>query len=210
VQTRELLWDVPVWAEALMYAGAAVAILVLIAYLVRRVVLYRRGRPAATRHTDHLPARVWDFVRNSLLQKAILEDRYAGIMHLPIFWGLTALLVGTTILIFAIDFHLHFFAGRFYLVFSFIMELGGLAVLAGVIAAALRRYVWRPAKLERRWYDHYPLIMLFVLVVTGFILEGARIYTAGFPDYERAASFVGYGLGKGLAGMGSSEGFATF
>ena len=210
METRELLWNVPSWAEVVMYAGAAVAILLLIAYAVRRVIVYRRGRSAATRHTDHLPARVWDFALNGLLQKAIAENRYAGTMHLSIFWGFTVLLVGTTILIFVIDFGLHFFTGRFYLGFSFMMELGGLALLLGVVLAALRRYVKRPAQLERRWYDHYPLIMLFVVGITGFLMEGARIYAAGLADYERVASFVGYGLARGFADIGSAEGFATF
>jgi Fe-S oxidoreductase/nitrate reductase gamma subunit len=210
VTTRELLWNVPVWAEVVMYAGAGVAILLLIAYAVRRVMVYRKGRRGAARRTDHLPARVWDFVLNGLLQKAVLENRYAGVMHLAIFWGFTVLLIGTIILIFVIDFGLHFFTGRFYLGFSFIMEIGGLALLLGVLLAAVRRYVRRPATLERRWYDHYPLIMLFVIGITGFLMEGARIYAAGLPEYERVASFVGYGLARGFATIASPEGFATF
>jgi len=209
VQTRELLWGVPRWAEIVMYAGAAVAILLVIAYLVRRVVVYRRGRPAAVQHLDRLPARVRDLLANGLLQKAILEDRYAGIMHLGLFWGFLVLLIGTTILIFAIDFGLGFFHGRFYLSFSFIMELGGLALVVGVLMAAGRRYVRRPTKLERRWDDHYALVILFVLVVTGFFLEGIRIYAAGFPTYEQEASFVGYGLGKGLAHIAGPDTLTT-
>ncbi|MFH0915490.1 MAG: (Fe-S)-binding protein [bacterium] len=210
METRELLWNIPLWAEVVMYAGAAITILLLIAYAVRRVMVYRRGRAASTRHADHLPGRVWDLVLNGLLQRAIVDNRYAGIMHLSIFWGFTVLLIGTIILIFVIDFGLHFFTGRFYLGFSFIMELGGLALLLGVVLAVLRRYVRRPAQLERRWYDHYPLITLFVLGITGFLMEGARIYAAGLPDYEQVASFVGYGLARGYADIGSAEGFTTF
>ncbi len=210
METRELLWNVPLWAEVVMYAGAAVAVLSLIGYLARRVWMYRKAQPAPTTRTDHMARRAWDFVMNGLLQKAILEDRYAGVMHLSIFWGFTVLLIGTIILIFAIDFGLHFFMGRFYLGFSFIMEIGGLALLIGVILAAVRRYISRPAKLERSWYDHYPLILLFVIGITGFLLEGARIYVAGFPHYERVASFVGYGLGKGLANIASVGGVSTF
>lgn len=210
METRELLWNVPLWAEVVMYAGAGVVVLLLLAFVARRIILYRRGRAAATRHTDRLPTRIWDFVLNGLLQKAILQDRFAGIMHLSIFWGFTVLLIGTIILIFAIDFGLHFFTGRFYLGFSFIMELGGLALLLGVVLAAVRRYVQRPAKLERRWYDHYPLIMLFVIGVTGFIMEGARIYVDGLPEFERTASFVGYGLAEAFDGIADAESFATF
>jgi Fe-S oxidoreductase/nitrate reductase gamma subunit len=192
-----------------MYAGAAIAILLLIAYLVRRTFIYRHGRRGAGPYLDRLPTRVRDLLANGLLQKAILQDRFAGIMHLGIFWGFVVLLVGTTILIFAIDFGLGFFYGRFYLTFSFLMELGGLALVIGVLVAAWRRYVRRPAKLERRWDDHYALVILFVLGVTGFLLEGMRIYAAGFPSYERTASFVGYGLGRGLADLAGAGAVAT-
>ena len=210
METRQLLWNVPHWAEIVMYAGAAIAVLSVMVYLARRVWIYRKAQPAPTKRTDHIASRAWDFVVNGLLQKAILEDRYAGIMHLSIFWGFTVLFIGTIILIFAIDFGLHFFTGHFYLGFSFIMEIGGLALLIGVILAAVRRYIQRPAKLERNWYDHYPLILLFVIGVTGFLLEGARIYVSGFPHYERVASFVGYGVGKGLANIAGVGGVTTF
>jgi hypothetical protein len=40
-----------------------------------------------------------------------------------------------------------------------------------VLAAALRRYVKKPAGLERRWDDHFALVILFVLGITGFLLD---------------------------------------
>ncbi|GAB4284117.1 MAG: heterodisulfide reductase-related iron-sulfur binding cluster [Deferrisomatales bacterium] len=205
--TRELLGNVPPWAEVAMYGGTALVFLLLTTDLARRVNMYRQGRPAASPRGDHWPARLADLVLNGLLQKAVLADRYAGFMHLGLFWGFVVLLLGTIILIFPIDFGLDFFRGNFYLVFSFFMELGGLALLAGVLLAAWRRYGRRPAKLERRWDDHYALAILFLLGVTGFLLEGARIYGDGFPPFERGASFVGYGVGRVLALFAGPETF---
>lgn len=198
MQTRELLFNVPFWAEVAMYLGALVAVVMVATDLVRRVGMYRRGAPAAGPRTDRPLARIGDLVVNGLFQRDLLRDRFAGLMHLSIFFGFLVLLIGTTILIFQIDFGLDFFHGTFYLVFSFFMELAGLALLAGVLLAAYRRYVRRLPRLKGGWDDHYALIMLFVLGVTGFVLEGARIYADGFPSFERGASFVGYGVGKVL------------
>ncbi len=210
MQTRALLGNVPLWAEVAMYIGAGVALVILVTDLVRRVGMYRKGRPAFTSRTDKPLGRLYDLIGNGFLQKAVLEDRYAGLMHLLLFWGFVVLLIGTTILIFQIDLGLVFFQGSFYLVFSFFMEIAGLALLTGVLLAAWRRYVRRPAKLERRWDDHYALAILFVIGVTGFVLEGARILIDGFPSYERGASFVGFGVGKALSLLAERESFVAF
>ncbi|HZK48907.1 MAG TPA: respiratory nitrate reductase subunit gamma, partial [Thermoleophilia bacterium] len=208
MQTRELLFNVPLWAEVAMYLGAAVAGLMLVTDLARRVGMYRRGAAAGAR-ADHPLRRVGDLLVNGILQRDLLRDRYAGLMHLGIFFGFLVLLIGTTILIFQIDLGLDFFHGSFYLVFSFVMEIAGLALLGGVLLAAFRRYVRRPARLSRSWDDHYALIVLFVLGVTGFLLEGARIYADGFPSFERGASFVGYGVGKVFSVFAGRDTFVT-
>lgn len=208
METRELLFNVPMWAEVAMYVGAGVAMLMLVTDLVRRVGMYRRGGPAGPR-TDKPLARVGDLIVNGFFQRDLLRDRYAGVMHLGIFFGFLVLLIGTTILIFQIDLGLDFFHGAFYLVFSFFMELAGLALLAGVLMAAYRRYVQRLPRLKGGWDDHYALVMLFVLGATGFLLEGARISADGFPSFERGASFVGYGVGSVLGALAGDEALLT-
>ena len=205
---RELLWNVPYWAEVLMYLGAAVMFLLLATDVARRIYMYRRGAPAPS-PTDRLFARLGDLLKDGLLQRALLKDRYAGLMHLGIFWGFLVLFVGTIILIFQIDLGFVFFYGDFYLVFSFVMEVAGLALLFGVVLAGYRRFVARPPKLDTRVEDYYALGILLLIGLTGFLLEGARIYANDFPAYERSASFVGYGVGKVIAVFVSTAAAAT-
>jgi len=197
VETRELLWNVPGWAEVAMYVGAAVAFLMLATDMARRIGMYRRGRPTGSLEGTVL-ARIGDLVSNGLLQLQLARDRFAGVMHLSLFWGFVVLLVGTIILVFQIDFGLEFFYGRFYLIFSFCMEVAGLLFLGGVTLAMYRRWVRRPDRLTRRWDDYYALIVLWALGGTGFLLEGARIAAEDFPSFERV-SFVGYGVGRVLS-----------
>ncbi len=206
---RELLWNVPYWAEVVMYLGALVVFVLVATDLARRIYMYRRGTTAA-KPKDRLLWRVRNLVVDGILQRAILRDRYAGLMHLGIFWGFLILFIGTVILIFQIDLGFVFFSGDFYRVFSFVMEIAGLALLAGVALAAYRRFVRRPKKLDTRIEDYYALGMLFLLAATGFLLEGARIYANGFPSWDRAPSFVGYGVGKFLSLFGDKAAFASF
>src|SRR5665811_1326790 len=159
MQTRELLFNVPLWAEIAMYVGAAVAVIMVVTDLIRRVGMYRRGAQAAGPRIDRPLTRIGDLLVNGLFQRAILRDRFAGVMHLGIFFGFLVLLIGTTILIFQIDLGLDFFHGTFYLVFSFFMELAGLALLAGVLLAAYRRYVRRLPRLKGGWDDHYACLL---------------------------------------------------
>ena len=102
-------------------------------------------------------------------------------MHLTLFWGFVVLLIGTIILVFQIDFGFEFFHGDFYLVFSFFMEVAGLAFLGGVMLAMYRRWLRRPERLTNRWDDHYALVILWLLGATGFLIEGARIVSDGLP-----------------------------
>jgi Fe-S oxidoreductase/nitrate reductase gamma subunit len=206
--TRELLWNVPHWADIAMYVGAALAFLIVAADLARKIGMYQRGKPG-TVHTDALGARLADVVKNALLQLQLARDRYAGVMHLSLFWGFVVLLIGTIILIPQIDFGGNYFHGRFYLIFSFLMEVAGLAVFFGVLLAMLRRWVRRPTRQTNRWDDHYALIILMVIVVTGFLLEGARLAASGFPSFEKV-SFVGWGVGKVLAVFAGAETWQTF
>lgn len=198
-QTRELLWNVPHWAEVAMYALAAVAFLLVATRLAARVSMYGRGRPSSLQWGS-FPSRAWDVVRDGLLQAKLARDRFAGVMHLSLFWGFVVLLIGTIILIFQIDFGLEFFYGRFYLVFSFLMDLAGLLFLAGVTMAMYRRWARRPARPTSRWDDHYALIILWLTGATGFLLEAARIVVVGFPSFERV-SFVGYPLARVLSAL---------
>jgi hypothetical protein len=186
-----------------MYVGAALAFLIVAADLARKIGMYQRGKPG-TVHTDALGARVVDVIKNALLQLQLARDRFAGAMHLTLFWGFVVLTIGTIILIFQIDFGMTFFYGRFYLVFSFLMEVAGLAVFFGVLLAMFRRWVRRPTRQTNRWDDHYALIILMVIVVTGFLLEGARLAAAGFPSFDKV-SFVGWGVGKVLVVFAGAE-----
>lgn len=115
----------------------------------------------------------------------------AGMMHLFIMWGFLGLFIGTVLI--SADYWLyHFLTGSFYLWYSLCLEILGLMLLAGLVWAFVRRYVQRIDRLERRIGDFIPVAWLFLVALSGFLVEGVRI-SAQRPEWAEI-SFVGHWL----------------
>lgn len=87
---------------------------------------------------------------------------------------------------------------------AFIYDVSGLALLAGLIWAAL---FWKKEKLaavNAPRHDWPALWLLLAITVTGFVLEGMRIALTGMPDGSQWA-FAGYGLANLFALMTPAE-----
>jgi len=126
----------------------------------------------------------------------------SGIMHFLMFWGFLVLLLGTAIL--SIHEHiLHFIQGRLYLIFSFALEIAGLMLLMGVVVAIFRRYVERLSRLERKNEDLILPLWILLVVITGFLVEAARI-SQTYPQWEKW-SFVGWTIAQQLNPQTSSK-----
>lgn len=122
---------------------------------------------------------IQDYFINILGQTRILKKAYPGIMHFLIFWGMTLLTIGHIILLMQMALFLPFALsiprGNLYLTFETISDIAGLALLAGIIMAAIRRLFLKPKSLESRWDDFYALIILALIPLIGYINEGVRI-----------------------------------
>jgi Fe-S oxidoreductase/nitrate reductase gamma subunit len=183
------------------YILAIVAVLILIYAFYDRIRLWRHG--TAANRSDRMVERIKGVIQYIIGHWRVLKDLYPGIMHAFIFWGFALLFIGTGVEAFDHYSGLHFLTGTAYITFSFILELAGLAVLIGVILAAGRRYITKPKRLDNKPDDFWVLLLLFVVVVTGFLVEGLRIAALNAPanaPWERW-SFVGWicsGLFSGL------------
>jgi Fe-S oxidoreductase/nitrate reductase gamma subunit len=121
------------------------------------------------------------------------EEPYPGIMHLTIFWGTVALLMGTIIATIDWDityliFGFQFLTNGWYQAYEIILDVLGLFLLVGLAMAAYRRYRVRPTRLENipgSGYsrdDVYVLTMMALVLVTGYLIEGLRIAVVQ-PDW---------------------------
>ena len=206
---REAFWHIEYgWLVYIL----GLLFLPLIGYTIyRRWRLWRIGKPEGRFEKGRIKAFVTGTI-DVLLHKRLLGigaiplspgELYAGIMHLLIFGGIFLLFLVTAL--FALHEHLvTFLRGGPYLVVSLLGDLGGVAVLAGIIMAGIRRYILRPERLDNSLDDAVVLGLLFLLTITGFILEALRISaTVPTPLVEERWSFAGFALAR-VFGLGDT------
>jgi Fe-S oxidoreductase/nitrate reductase gamma subunit len=206
---RETFWNIPHWTEIAQYLLGLLTILIFSYGVIRRVRRWLKGQPE--RRIDRIGSRLWSVVVQAVGQARTLQDIYPGIMHFTIFWGMTALFIGTIVATVDWDvahliFNVQFLAGWVYVVFELILDIFGVFLLIGLGMAIYRRYVVRPPRLANmpdngfKWDDAYILIMLVLIGITGYLVEGLRIAVAQ-PDWA-AWSPVGNAIGKAFISFG--------
>lgn len=221
-RTREVFWQFPAWAEVLWYVLALLSVVVFAYGVARPLAKYRRGQGRSLPPMRELPARLWDALRVTLAHVTIRRrDGYAGLAHAAIFYGFVTLFVGTVILAVNTDvtepfFGWRFFTGDFYLGYSLVLDVMGLALLAGLLAMMIRRALIRPRKLDYARPDRAPgdpqydrgryrigdwvfVGALSYLVLTGYVLEGARL--AMETPGNQGANPAGWLVGQAMAGL---------
>jgi Fe-S oxidoreductase len=227
VKTRETLWGFSPGLEILWYALAVASVAVFAYGVAVPLAKYRRGHGAFLPSRAEIPARLRAATRILFAHASIKRrDPYVGWAHRAIFYGFVVLFIGTTILAINTDiterfFGWRFFQGDFYLVYSIVLDVLGMALLVGILMMMVRRAFIRPRKLDytrpdrepghpdqaRRMYrrgDWLFVVALLYLVVTGYLLEGVRIamdqpgYNALSPGgWLFAQLYDGLGLGHG-------------
>lgn len=205
---REIYWNAYNF-EPWLFFFTAIALAIFAYGLYRRWKMWKAiGKEKIC--WDQIPLRLKSLLMNGLLQIKTWRDIYPGVMHGLIFFGFFALIIGTILV--AGEFHLtvplfnwQFLLGNFYLGFSFVMDLFGLFVLIGVLMAAFRRYVQKPQRLNYKEKsdttadDAIALLLIAVIIITGFIVEGLRIYILNVlgNDYHwEIWSFVGWTVAR--------------
>jgi Fe-S oxidoreductase/nitrate reductase gamma subunit len=124
-----------------------------------------------------------------LRHKKILRNRNAGITHLILFWGLiTPLLV---VILAQFDFTIPQIPAK---LLSLFMDILGIAILAGTLFFLIRRIKSTGPEVPQRAI--LPLIVLLVILLTGFLAEGTRLSIV-HPEFTWSSP-VGWILSIGL------------
>ncbi|HVB61648.1 MAG TPA: (Fe-S)-binding protein [Ktedonobacteraceae bacterium] len=181
--------------EVTFYSLAAISTLIFALGVFLKVRKYLHGKPDY--RFDHLFRRfgraIQLIARSATIKK---RDSYAGIFHFLLMWGFITLFLGTVIL--ALDYDLirnintnwQFYRGGFYDGYKLVLDIMGIAFLAGLLAMAARRWFIRPPQLDYKRVDRAPgtydrrifktgdaifLGGLLIIGVTGYLLEGTRL-----------------------------------
>ena len=136
-KTREVFWHFPTWLEVLWYVLAMASVLVFAYGVARPVAKYRRGRRSWMPPRAELPRRFATATKTLFSHASIKRrDPYVGWAHRAVFYGFIVLFIGTVILAINTDiterfFGWSFFKGDFYLGYSIVLDVLGLALIAG-------------------------------------------------------------------------------
>ncbi|KGO34621.1 electron transporter, partial [Desulfobulbus sp. Tol-SR] len=178
--TREIYWNVGHGASTLvpMYLLVIIALAVLVYGFRQRITVYRQGLPLD--RTDQLGERVVEMLKNVLLQTKVTRVVWPGLLHGLFFWGFFLLLIGTTLIVIQADFtdllfDIKFLTGTFYKIFSIVLDLAGLVAIVMLGGLLFRRYVLRPEGLITKPDDAIMHGLMLVILITGFVIEGARM-----------------------------------
>jgi len=205
--TREIYWNVGHGALTLvpMYLLAIAAVTMLVKGFLKRIAVYKQGQPLD--RTDNLGGRIGEMVQNVLLQKKVTRVAWPGIFHGLFFWGFFLLLIGTTLIVIQADFtdllfDYVFLKGTFYKLFSITLDVAGLVAITTLGVLFYRRYLLKPEGLETKRDDAIMHGLLFVILVTGFVIEGARMAVTEMGTPLASWSPVGLMFAKAMAGLG--------
>lgn len=178
--TRQIYWNIGHGPATLvpMYLFAALAITVLVFGFLKRMKIYRLGKSLV--RTDQPLERFTEMMRTMLLQTKVLRVTGPGLAHAMFFWGFFLLFIGTGLIVIQADFTDLFFdyvflKGTFYKIFSITLDLAGLLAIFMLLGLLVRRWLVRPKGLETKRDDFIMHGLLLTILLTGFIIEGARM-----------------------------------
>ena len=208
--TREIYWNIGNGATTLvpMYLFAVASMAVLAWGFLQRVKIYKQGKPL--NRTDELGVRIARLVRDVLLQVKVLQVKGPGVAHGLFFLGFFLLFLGTCLIVIQADFTDLFFGvkflkGNFYLFFSVVLDIAGLVAIVMLGGLLVRRYIVRPEGLETKKDDALMHGLLFAILVSGFVIEGARMAVTEMGTPLALWSPLGLLFAKGLASFGEES-----
>lgn len=168
--SREIFWGIELGWTTYLIGALVIAILGYLFYL--KTVLWRRGQEDKT--VIKWKSQILQLIRNIISQRLLSERKTWGITHNFVFYGFIILFLGTLTLM--VDTHVaHFLSGDVFITFKIILNTAGLLALIGIIMLFLRRYVFKLAYGENNLKTFLALLLPFLVLITGFLVEGSRI-----------------------------------
>ena len=199
--TREIYWNIGHGVVIPMYIMAFAAMGVICWGFRKRLPIWRQGK--ALDRFDRYDERVKRMLSEVFSQSKIFRVTDGGIFHSIFFWSFLVLFAGTMLVMFQADFftpvlQINLLSGEFYKGFSLVLDIAGILALVMLVGLFIRRFVIKPKGLEIVKDDYIILQLLFAILITGFLIEGARMAATEMQQNPALALFSPGGL---LAGQ---------
>ena len=182
----------------ILWVMTAIALLIFLIGMLNTISLWRLGKAKSL----HGPIR-WGAVLKAFFTEVILEKRIlkTSFIRWSVFFGISMgfiflLLPYISYWIFRLSSGLDFLEPSFFqLSLDFLMDLFSTLIMIGVLLAIVRRYVVKSPQMENLTQDSLAVFLIFLIVVSGFLLEGFRCATLPVSR-ELSFSFMGSIIGS--------------
>jgi len=176
--TRQIYWNVGHGVVIPMYLLAFAAFGLMVWGFWQRLPVWRQGQPLE--RCDRYDERVRRLVADVFSQSKIFRVLEGGLFHSLFFWSFLTLFVGTLLVMVQADFftplmQVNLLSGGFYKAFSLTLDLAGIGALLMLAGLFIRRFVLQPKGLEIVNDDYIIHVLLFTILITGFLIEGVRM-----------------------------------
>ena len=208
VPGKEDFWNVETLGAIIVYALVPILLFLLFWGFYKRFAMWRRGTKDSEPRLNHIIKRIGFVLKYFCLPQRMFQDFWAGFAHALILCGFLILFLFGAMMD-AINANVvHYLQGWIYLAQSFILETGGLMVIIGIIISAVRRYIVRPRHLEQSNQAGLILLWLFVVIITGYGVEGLRLQATELTEHPDWAvySYLGMLCGNVFEAIGLGTG----
>lgn len=124
--------------------------------------------------SDNMGFRIKSFLVEGIFHRRILQDAYPGFIHLFIFIGFIVPFV--VIVIVQFTFTLPPLLAK---ILSLLLDVVALFGLGTLLLAFHRRYITRPSRLDNQKDDLISLMLLFIIMGSGLVVESLRLSVIG-------------------------------
>ncbi|KAA9016997.1 (Fe-S)-binding protein [Niallia endozanthoxylica] len=188
---RDTFWMISFDYKIAMYVFGAIAIAIFVYGFYRRFRLWRKGVKEKVSWND-VKTNFQFFYKTAVEQKKIKRDRLFGFMHRFTSYGFVILFIGTVLVVVDYDFKIPLLQGNFYLIYELVLDVFGVLFLIGLLLAMVVRARKSRSRLRNRIADQAFLLLLFLIGIGGYIIEGIRLSETQIS--HAVWSPVGYGL----------------
>lgn len=176
--SRQIYWNIGHGVVLPMYILVFAAFGCMAWGFRQRLSIWRQGK--ALDRFDRYDERIKRMLAEVFSQAKIYRVTDGGVFHSIFFWSFLILSAGTMLVMFQADFftpllQVNLLSGEFYKAFSLALDLAGILALLMLAGLFIRRFVIKPKGLEIVRDDYIVLQLLFAILITGFLIEGARM-----------------------------------
>ena len=202
-------WGIPYAVVVLFYVFAAIAVLIFFLGFYSKALIWASGKDGkdplrGMGAVGLLLLSAKEFFSSECLaaKRVVRWSVPRALLLIGIIWGFLLLFLGTVARSLN-TYILEFLSGGVWRVFSLVLDLAGVALLIGVVYGLIRRYVVKPERMATSIRDGYFLLLLLLVILTGYASEGTRLLA--LKPAAMDWSPIGYLLGAALAGAGEGS-----